>query len=141
MSGDYDDALVRVLLDLPQRRQRNAMHVGKNQNLVREGGAGQDSVIDEIEAVTGIEDGRNQARTEDLVHGPVDGNVARCEARVRVVSGQIDRDIVGRAALPQQETDALQVGRDIGHRQPPGIVVAEGRGRVESPARLSGRGR
>ena len=55
--------------------------------------------------------------------------------------GQVEGHVVSRLALAQQETDALQVGGDIRHHQPPGVVMIEYRGRVEAPAGLAGLGR
>ena len=69
-----------------------------------------------------------------------DGIAAQREAGPGVVRGQVERHIVGRLALPQQVADALQVERDIGHHQPPRVVIVEHRRRVEAPSRLPGFG-
>ena len=79
--------------------------------------------------------------TDEPVHGLVDGVLAEREMREGIVGGQVDRDVVGGLALPQQEADALQVRGDVGHDEPPGVVIVEDGGGVESPAGLAGFGR
>ena len=61
-------------------------------------------------------------------------DLARHEVRPRVVDRQVERDVVDRLALAQQEADALQVAREVGHHDPPGVLVVEDAGRVEPPA-------
>ena len=79
----------------------------------------------------------SDVRPQVLVHRLDEApDLSRHEPRPGVVVGQVERDVVGRPALPQEEADALQVPRDIGHDRPPGVPVVEDAGRVEAPSRV-----
>ena len=96
---------------------------------------GQHRVVDEVEVETGVEDRRHDVGADPLGQRVDEApDLARHEARPRVVVRQVERDVVRRPALAQQEAHPLQVARDVGHHDPPRVLVVEDAGRVEAPA-------
>ena len=61
-------------------------------------------------------------------------DLPRHESRPRIVVRQVERDVVRRLALAQQEAHALHVAGDVGHHDPPGVLLVVDAGGVEPPA-------
>src|SRR5947207_7022652 len=61
-------------------------------------------------------------------------NIARRETSPGVMIRQIERQVVCRFTLSQQEAEPLQIARPIRHYDPPGILLVVNTGRIKAPA-------
>src|SRR4051812_34882400 len=62
--------------------------------------------------------------------------VAIREVRPPIVVRQIQRYIVHRRALAQHKTRTLKIRSDVGHHDPPRILLIKNRSSIEAPTRI-----
>ena len=150
--GDHDAAVLREGFDLLVGIHRESIDTGKDQHLIGNANAVDRIGIDEVQIEAGVEHLRDDGVSEELLHRLVDGDVApalieaagrggrlmllvsRLKAGPHIVIRQQQRDIIRGLALAQREADALQIFREIGHREEPRIVRVERRGGVHAPS-------
>ncbi len=135
------------LLQLAVAREGDALDTGKDHRPIairaqRQGTLldppelGQGLVVEEVEAKTGLQHPGHDVGPEALAQGLDHLDASGCEVRPGVVIGQVDRHVIGRLPLTEDEAEPLEIARQVRHHDPPRVLLVEYPGGVEPPPRI-----